>query len=290
MMINYKYLAVPLMVLALASCGGGGGGADSGSGSGSASSPGSASAQALGTKAFPSTCYSNKAPGNSNNTFGSFTVSSNIWNPGAATAYNQCTSATIASPGGVTAAEFDWNFTSTSGTVLTYPNLQFGQQNSYNPSTTSILPAPISALPSLTATGTITTTCTTTPCYFDSGFDIFFSGGAHSSPTTQGELMIITSYNFAQPLGGWAATNVSIGGATYNIRQFTMGSGSNSWPYVAYYATSPIVQMNLNINSFVADAVSRGYIPSSYYLDMVEIGTEVLSGRGVTKISNYNIQ
>ena len=147
MMMNYKYLGIPLVVLALASCGGGGGDDSTASGSGSTSSPTAAAAQANGAKTFPSTCYSNKSPGNSNNTFGSFTVSSNIWNPGAATAYNQCTSATIQSPGGVTAAEFDWNFTSTSGSVLTYPNLQFGQQNSYNASTTSILPAPISALP-----------------------------------------------------------------------------------------------------------------------------------------------
>ncbi|MGH8335322.1 MAG: hypothetical protein ACRETL_00530, partial [Gammaproteobacteria bacterium] len=235
------------MVLALASCGGGGDGASSGSGS--ASSPSAAAAQTLGSKTFPRTCISTGSSADTNNTYGSFTVSSNIWNRGAASAFTQCTGATIQSPGGVTAAEFDWNFTSTSGSVLTYPNLQFGQQSSYSPSTTSILPAPISALPSLTATGTITTTCTAAPCYYDSGFDIFFSSGAGSSKNIQGELMIITSYNFSQTLNGsWTATNVSIGGATYNIRQFTMGSGSNSWPYVAYYATSPITQMNLNIN------------------------------------------
>ncbi|MGH8819758.1 MAG: GH12 family glycosyl hydrolase domain-containing protein [Rhodoferax sp.] len=214
-----------------------------------------------------------------------------MWNPGAATSYKQCTSATIQSSGGVTAAEFDWDFTSANSDVKTYPNLQFGQQNASNPSTTPLLPVAIAAMPSLTATGTITTACATAvPCYFDSGFDVFFSSTVKPTNLIQGELMIITSYNFTQPLGGWAATNVSIGGATYNLRQFEMKSGGRSWPYVAYYATSPITRIHLDIKDFVTDAVKRGYIPASYYVDMVEIGTEALSGHGITKITDFNIQ
>ncbi len=225
-------------------------------------------------------------------TFGTYNIYSNIWNPGAATSWSQCTGATIASPGGVTVAEFDWNFASTNSDVKTYPNIQFGQQNSYNPSTTPLLPAPLSNLPSLVATGKLATTCAVAPCYFDSSFDVFFSSTSTASPNEEGELMVIADWNFPQPLGptAFVALNVPIDGATYNIRQFQMPSSHGSWPYVAYYATSPISNLNINIASFAHDAVNRGYIPASYYLDMVEIGTEVLSGQGKTVITNYSVQ
>ncbi|WHZ10711.1 MAG: hypothetical protein OJF60_001150 [Burkholderiaceae bacterium] len=291
-----RYVGISLLVAVLASCGGGDGGASSGaaaapSSGSSTSSPNAASASAPGAKTFPQTCLS-KGGKDTYYKYGNYTVSSNIWNPGAASSYTQCTSATIRSPGSVD-AEFDWNFSpsSSSGNVLTYPNIQYGQQTLYSPTTTPALPAPISSLPSLIATGSITTTCQSSPCYYDSGFDIFFSKGTPPPAATQGELMIITSWNFSQTLGGFAATNVNIDGVLYNIRQFTMGSGANSWPYVAYYPTQqPITNMQLNIASFVKDAVARGYIPGNYYLDMVELGTEVIQGQGKTVITNFQVQ
>ncbi len=242
-----------------------------------------------GSQTFASTCYSNTSPGNSINTHGGFAVSSNIWNPGSAV-YRQCTSATVQSSGVVTSAEFAWDFTSPNSDVKTYPNLQFGQQNSYRASTTHLLPAPISALPSLTATGTITTTCTKAPCRYDTAFDVFVSKSPKSAPQIEGELMIMTDYNLPG-LGGFTwSSPVTIDGATYNIRQFQMKSEGRSWPYVAYFATAPITQINLNINHFVADAVKRGYIPGSYYVDMVSVGTEVQTGQGITQIANYKIR
>ncbi len=288
MMIKYKYFGIALMVLALASCGGGGGGGDGGGGS---DSPTAAAAQSLGTGTLPQTCVT-KSTGGSGAYYqhGNYIVSSNVWNPGFASSYTECVNATISSPGGVS-AEFDWNFTPTSsnGTVLSYPNIQYGQQSGYSPSTTPALPAPISHLPSLMATGSIVTTCQSNPCYYDSGFDIFLSQSTPAPKSIQGELMIITGWNFSQPLGGsfFAATNVPIDGVLYNVR-VTNGS----WPYVAYYPVQqPITTMSLNIAKFVGDAFARGYFPSSLnYLDMVELGTEVIAGQGKTVISNFQVQ
>lgn len=284
MMMKFKYLGIALTVLVLASCGGGGGSG----GSGGSDSPTAAAAQSLGTGTLPQTCVSKSTGGSgAYYRYGNYIVSSNIWNPGSASAYTECVNATINSPGGVN-AEFDWNFTPTSsnGTVLTYPNVQYGQQSGYSPSTTPALPAPISNLSSLMATGSITTTCQSSPCYYDSGFDIFLSQSTPAPKSIQGELMIITSWNFSQPLTSFVATNVNIDGTLYNIRQF-----SNSWPYVAYYPVQqPITTMNLNIASFVKDAVKRGYFPGLNYLDMVELGTEVIQGQGKTMITNFQVQ
>ncbi len=291
MKINHSHPRRPFLTMVLAvSVAGAGGSVIAGAAAAPAPASGPASPSAAPTsRVFPKTCFSNLSPGESIDTFGGFAVSGNIWNHGAFV-YKQCHSATIRSPGGVTSAEFDWDFVSSNSEVKTYPNIQFGQQNSYRPSTTPLLPAPISALPSLMVTGTATTTCLSGPCIYDTAIDIFVSRSPNSAPQVEGELMIMTDYNIPDLDGFATRAPVTIDGASFNIRHFQMKSGGRSWPYVAYFATSPMTQIKLNINKFVADAVSRGYIPASYHVDMVSFGTEVQTGHGVTKISNYNIQ
>ncbi len=281
MIMKFKYLGIALVVLALASCGGGGDGGGGGGGGGD----GSASF-APGTQTF-SHCLANGST-NTIDTFGGFAVSSNIWNPGSST-YTQCTSASIQPSGGVASAEFDWNFASSNTNVKTYPNIQFGRENTYRASTTPLLPAPVTALPSLNVTGNVATTCNVGPCWYDSAFDIFFSSSANSwSKIPQAELMIMLQYNLSgDGKPGNIVGSFTYGGITYNVQYFMM---NGEWPYVAYYPTTQISNININVGSFVQDAVRRGYIQSSYYLDMVEIGTEVERGQGVTTISNYNIQ
>jgi hypothetical protein len=242
------------------------------------------------SKSF-SNCYSNTNPGNSNNAFGDFVVSTNIWNPTAATSYSECVKATVDLNLGVKSARFDWTFDSLINQIKTYPNLQFGQQPGWPTSSTTKLPIQVSSIPNLNVTGTITTTCATgVTCFFDSGFDLFFNTATPPTyPTKKSELMILTSYDFPGYQPSLVAT-VTIGGATFNIHLQTIINGANSGTFVQYFATTPITQLNLNIKDFVDDALNRGYIASTDYLDVVEIGTEVGYGQGSTTLTNYNIQ
>jgi hypothetical protein len=52
----------------------------------------------------------------------------------------------------------------------------------------------------------------------------------------------------------------------------------------------PITKLNLKIKDFVADAINRGVVHPTDYIDMVQVGTEVQSGQGITSLTNYNIQ
>ena len=243
-------------------------------------------------------------PGDTNDTYGNLMLSSDIWNASAATSYSQCISATIDSKLGVTAAQFDWNFVSSNIQVKTFPNIQFGQQTGFpnNTDTTTVLPALVSTMSDLSVTGTITTTCVTgTSCYFDSGFDVFFSKTA--TPTTwppKSELMILTSYNFSYPLsgleGGATIPTVTIDGTVFDVVSYVVtppppaGTTPTSWPIIQYYAKTPITKLNLKIKDFVADAISRGVVQPTDYIDMVQVGTEVQNGQGTTSFTNYNIQ
>jgi hypothetical protein len=259
------------IALALAGCGGG-------------------SSSTTDTSKSFSNCYSDTNPGNSTNLFGNFIVSTDIWNPTAATSYSECINATVDLNLGVQSAQFDWTIVSSSNQVITYPNLQFGQQPGLPKHSTSRLPVLVSSMPNLNVTGTINTTCTTgVPCSFDSGFDIFFSATNPPSYPPKSELMILTSYD----LGGYqppSTLTATINGTTFIIRLATITNPNYSWPLVQYFATTPITQLNLNIKDFVADALNRGYVAPTDYLDVVEIGTEVGYGQGTTVITDYNIQ
>lgn len=261
------------IALALAGCGGG-------------------SSSTTDTSKSFSNCYSDTNPGNSTNLFGNFIVSTDIWNPTAATSYSECINATVDLNLGVQSAQFDWTIVSSSNQVITYPNLQFGQQPGLPKHSTSRLPVLVSSMPNLNVTGTIDTTCAIGPCYFDSAFDLFFSNAA--TPTTYPpkiELMIWTAYNVSYKFGAPTAT-VTIGNTVFNVYTSTVISPSKnySWPMIQFLATTPITKFNLNIKDFVDDALARGYVASTDYLDVVEIGTEVRVGQGSTVITDYNIQ
>lgn len=140
-------------------------------------------------------------------------------------------------------------------------------------------------------TGAVTTQCTTV-CTYNTGFDIFFSNTA--TPTVwppKTEMMINTDYNLGFSLGAPVAT-VTIDGISFNLyyQIVTPPTGTDSWPEIRYFSTTPVTQLNLNIKDFVADSVGRNYVQNADFLDVIEIGTEVRNGQGSTIVGNYNIR
>jgi hypothetical protein len=121
---------------------------------------------------------------------------------------------------------------------------------------------------------------------WNAAYDLWFhktsdySGGQFNGA----ELMIWISYTAKQ----WEEKKVgtvSLAGATWNVYYWVMTSGSVSWNYIAYLRNSNTTSVNFNLNAFVADAVSRGYIQNSWYLTAVEAGFEIWKG-GVGLTSN----
>jgi hypothetical protein len=119
---------------------------------------------------------------------------------------------------------------------------------------------------------------------FDVAYDIWFNKEQFQSTQPDGaELMIwLNSQNGPHPAGECVApcVPVNIGGATFQV-----WFGSGSWNVVSYVLTgsgTPAISQagttDLDIWPFIADAMSRGYIQSGWWLMSIEAGFEIWDG------------
>jgi hypothetical protein len=139
--------------------------------------------------------------------------------------------------------------------------------------------------------GKVTTSWTTTQTYagaYDVAYDIWYN----QSPTTSGqpnaeEMMIWLNDNGGvEPAGSVVATNVSLGGHTYNIWEDQM----STWKDVSYVMTSGTTSVsNLDVGILAADSVSRGYMTDSDYLIDLEAGFELWQGGAGLTTDSYSV-
>ncbi|HEX3048714.1 MAG TPA: cellulose binding domain-containing protein [Bacillota bacterium] len=116
---------------------------------------------------------------------------------------------------------------------------------------------------------------------YDCAYDVWFNTSSSTSGQPNGaELMIwINHQGFPQPAGSMVGT-VNIAGATWNVWYKNVG-----WNYIAYDRVSGTTSVNFDINAFIKDCVTRGYIQNSWYMLDVEAGFELWQG-GVGCASN----
>jgi Glycosyl hydrolase family 12 len=145
----------------------------------------------------------------------------------------------------------------------------------------------------LTDPGTVTTSWSTSQPGGSSAYDVAYDIWFNQTPTTTGqpngtELMIWLNHNGpVQPFGSKMASNVSIGGRSYNV-----WFGRQAWNTVSYTMTSGTTSVrNLDLAAVTADAVARGYIQKSWYLIDVEAGFELWRGGAglATKYFSVNL-
>ncbi len=129
--------------------------------------------------------------------------------------------------------------------------------------------------------GTVTTSWSTAQPGGSSIYNVAYDIWFNKTPTASGhpngaELMIWLNHSGpVQPAGSFRASNVSIGGHSYDV----WGGRMSGWKAVSYMMTSGTTSVrNLDLQPLVADAVSRGFIQSSWYLIDVEAGFEIWQG------------
>jgi cellulose 1,4-beta-cellobiosidase len=89
-----------------------------------------------------------------------------------------------------------------------------------------------------------------------------------------------------QPFGSRVARNVSLGGRNYNV-----WFGKQAWNTVSYTMTSGTTSVsNLDLQALIADAVSRGYISTSWYLIDVEAGFELWRGGAGLASKSFSVK
>jgi Glycosyl hydrolase family 12 len=136
--------------------------------------------------------------------------------------------------------------------------------------------------------GTVTTTDQTSTVpggAWDDSYDIWFNPDSAPSDNASGglEMMIWLDHEGpVEPAGQVVASDVSIGGHVYNVWY----SGHT----VSYVLSSPSSSVtDLDLAPLAADAVSRGYMPSSWWLIDVEAGFEPWQGGQGLAITSFNV-
>jgi hypothetical protein len=149
-------------------------------------------------------------------------------------------------------------------------------------------PVQVSAL----TTGKVTTSWATTQPGGSSAYDVAYDIWFNQTPTTSGqpngtEIMVWLNHNGSvQPFGSEVASNVSLGGHTYNVWE----GNQSSWDTVTYDMTSPATSVsNLDIGTLAQDSVSRGYTKSSWYLIDVEAGFELWQGGAGLATNSFSV-
>lgn len=142
------------------------------------------------------------------------------------------------------------------------------------------------------SSGKVTTSWSTTQPGGSNAYDVAYDIWFNQTPTTSGqpngtEIMVWLNHNGSvQPFGSEVASNVSIGGRTYNVWYGTQ----STWDTVSYVMTSGTTSVsNLDIGPLAQDSVSRGYTQSSWYLIDVEAGFELWQGGAGLATNSFSV-
>jgi hypothetical protein len=141
-------------------------------------------------------------------------------------------------------------------------------------------------------TGKVTTSWSTAQPGGSNDYDVAYDIWFNQTPTTTGqpngtELMIWLNHNGpVQPFGSEVATNVSLGGRSYNVWEGSQG-GFDTVSYTMTTGTTSV--SGLDLAPLVQDAVSRGYTQSSWYLIDMEAGFELWQGGGGLATNSFSV-
>jgi cellulose 1,4-beta-cellobiosidase len=205
---------------------------------------------------------------------GSYVVESDYWNKAS------CPGSQCMAINNTTGAFSVTQAPNCGNTVASYPNVLYGCSfGTCSPA--SLLPMPLSAATTVTSSWDFSVGGTASDQY-DVAYDIWFcpdnTCGSNGFPKGT-ELMIWLDY---RNVCGWQNDlgSVSLDGHTWEVWQATQGTGGNGWTYLAYLIQAPMVTSvtNLDLNAFVRDAVSRGYVQNSWYLYAIQAGDEIRTG------------
>jgi cellulose 1,4-beta-cellobiosidase len=140
--------------------------------------------------------------------------------------------------------------------------------------------------------GKVTTSWSTTQPGGSNDYDVAYDIWFNQTPTTSGqpngtELMVWLNHNGpVQPFGSEVASNVSIGGHTYNIWE----GQQSSWDTVTYDMTSGATSVSgLDVGTLTQDMVSRGYTKTSWYLIDIEAGFELWQGGAGLATNSFSV-
>ncbi|TWI69805.1 hypothetical protein IP91_00878 [Pseudoduganella lurida] len=224
-------------------------------------------------------------------TVGQYQLHTNLWGiAGAGTAWYEYlfTNSTTSIAG----SGYKWSgFGGDTTTVKSYPSIRRGASNPGNDAGASGLPYQfagntknVDVLWNFTPTGYDGTGAISGT--FNHAIDVFFSTGTvKNMANVRAEIMVIPDSSANSQTQGWGTKDANafvIDGETWDVWQATMTSNGNSWPVMQFRKRVKANYVSKNLKHFFAEALARrpDVFLGTYYVLMVEAGTEVKSGSG----------
>jgi len=202
-------------------------------------------------------------------------VQNNVW--GADTA--QCID--VNQNGGFTVTQAGHN-NATNGAPAAYPSIYAGCHWAQCTSGSSL---PMQASSSQFA-GIQTSVSMTYPSSgtWNAAYDLWFDPTPRTDGQNTGaEIMVWLNYQGSiQPIGSPVAT-VTLAGGTWQV-----WFGNVGWNVISYRRTSPTTSVNFAVNTFLSDAISRGYAQRSWYLTSVQAGFEPWVGGAGLAVNSFS--
>lgn len=165
-----------------------------------------------------------------------------------------------------------------------FPSMFIGNYGNTGNSTGSNLPKPVTQLTTIPTY--LASNASATSGQFNITYDVWFNPSGtvdtqNGNPGSGGYFLMVWLY---QP-SGYQPRGASISGQAFTVsgvsgswRIWTDGQNGSQPPCVSYVAATNIDSLSFDLNAFIKDAMSRGYISQQQQLALIFGGTEIWKG------------
>lgn len=108
------------------------------------------------------------------------------------------------------------------------------------------------------------------------------------------EIMIWTMSSGQSP-AGQRVDSITVSGVSYDVylepnHKDASGQNQNSWTYVAFVPSQPVLRGPVEISAFLEYLLRRGTLSRHHYVTSLEFGNEVSQGKGIVEIRGFTVR
>ncbi len=219
---------------------------------------------------------------------GQYMAENNSWGKGDLQGWSQCI-AVLHDGGKPAQARWIWDWLESGDNVKAYPEIVFGHKPGYPKSTTDLLPRRISSIGQAQLSYDLDTV------RYGAGnlsVDMWLTSSdkpaQFAAPPITHEIMIWLEHFGPMYAGGKLQEHAVIDGVPYRV--YLGDNFGQGWRYVAFLPSIPLrKQARMNLVAYFDYLKSKGWVSGDEYLSAVNIGNEIISGKGETRVRALSI-
>ncbi len=219
---------------------------------------------------------------------GQYMADNNTWGNKGVVGWTQCMGGVPHPKGGVS-AQWTWDWKYEGDNVKAYPEVVFGHKPGYPKSTTTLLPRKLSSMQTIAVDYDVHTEREGAGnMAIDMWLTNVVNPTSFAAPPITHEVMIWLEVYGPMYTGGQQVDKVRINGTQYRVfvgEKFGLG-----WRYVAFAPNSPMqTSGHMDMMPFFMYLKGKGLITTEEFLATVNLGNEIISGAGETKLNRFAV-